>query len=131
MVMMMVSDKRIPYSGRGSPSLLGKQPDLPNVVSSSLKSKIQTAANKITFSVSIFGRYRQMASSCKWAPYMLVRAFSQFSNQTITHTGSFQCERFNLHTPRTWRTSCQSTRTPQTLKLSSSPFWAKPDSRRG
>ena len=72
-----------------------------------------------------------MASSCKWAPYMLVRAFSVLKSNDHIYTGSFQCERFNLHTPRTWRTSCQSTRTPQTPPLSSSPFWAKPDLQRG
>ena len=44
MVMMMVSDMRILYSGRGSLSLLGKQPDLPNVAFSSQTSKIPTAA---------------------------------------------------------------------------------------
>ena len=83
-VMMMVSDMRIPYSGRGSPSLLGKQPDLPNVALSSKNPRFKQQRTKSNFlSQSLAGivRWHRRASGLLTCWFVLF----QFSSQTITY----------------------------------------------
>ena len=70
-----------------------------------LKSQIQES------SCNCFPRYRQMASSSKWTPYMLVLLL-KFSYRDDKHEYEFE-----FH--RTLRTLCQCTRTPRTLPPSS------------
>ena len=85
-VMMMVSDMRIPYSGRGSPSLLGKQPDLPNVAFSSQKSEIPQKRTKSHFlSQSLPGivRWHRRASGLPTCWFVL---FSVLKSNDHIHT---------------------------------------------